>query len=84
MDLLFLQRRVVAEQGGGGDAAGAGAKHAQVLAAGHVQYHVDGFLEGVDVGTQPPLTMALGRVAPADHEALHMVADQVAGQALVG
>ena len=80
--LLFLQRSVVAQQGRCGNAAGAGAEHAQILAAGDFQDDVDGFLQRFDIGRQAPFTLGLGRVAPAHHKGLHVIGNQIAGQTL--
>ncbi|MNF72317.1 hypothetical protein D3C84_542890 [compost metagenome] len=74
---------VVAEQGYRGDAAGAGAEDVEVLAAGDLEDHVDGFLQGIDVGGETPLALCLGRVAPADDEGLQLAAQAEARQALL-
>ncbi|MCY1294065.1 hypothetical protein D9M70_433470 [compost metagenome] len=72
----------MAEQGDGGDAAGARAEDVEVLGSGDLQDDVDGFLQGLDVGRQAPLALRLGRVAPADDEGLQIVAQAEARQAL--
>ncbi|MNM66232.1 hypothetical protein D3C81_777080 [compost metagenome] len=83
IDLVLADRGVVAQQRGAGDAAGAGAEHVQVFAAGDGGDYVDRFLERLDVGRQAPLALFLGRVAPADDEGLHIVAQAEPRQALV-
>ena len=82
MHLLLTQRGVMAQQRGGGQAAGAGAEHVDVFAAGDGGHHVNGFFQCFDIGRQAPLAVRLGRVAPAHHEGLHAIAQQEARNAL--
>ena len=81
MNLLLFQCSIVPEQGCSGEATGAGPEHAQILAAGNAQDHVDGFFQGFNVGGQAPFALGLGRIAPADHKGLHMTDGQVASKA---
>ncbi len=83
VDLLLAQRRVVAQQGGAGDAARAGAEHVHVFAAGNRRDHIDRFLERLDIGRQAPLALRLGRVAPADDKRLLAIAQAETCQALL-
>lgn len=83
VDLLLAAGHVVADQGRGGDPAGAGAEEVEVLAAGDRQDYLDGLLERLDIGGQAPFALRLGRVAPTDDEGLHAVAQAEARQALV-
>ncbi|MCY1420837.1 hypothetical protein D9M71_364730 [compost metagenome] len=82
--LGFAQGSVVADQRRHGDAAGAGADHVQVGAAGDGEHHVDGFLQRLDISRQAPLAMHLAGIAPADHEGLHAVLDDELRHALLG
>ncbi|MCY1266320.1 hypothetical protein D9M70_147280 [compost metagenome] len=82
VDLVLADCRVVAQQRGAGDAAGAGTEHVHVFAAGDGGDHINRFLERFDVGRQAPLALLLGRVAPADDEGLHVVAQAESRQAL--
>ena len=83
VDLLLAAGHVVADQGRGGDPAGAGAEEVEVLAAGDRQDYLDGLLERLDIGGQAPFALRFGRVAPTDDEGLHAVAQAEARQALV-
>ncbi|MNE10866.1 hypothetical protein D3C80_1035990 [compost metagenome] len=83
VDLVLANRCVMAQQRGAGDAAGAGAEHVHVLAAGDRGDHIDRFLERFDVSRQAPLTLLLGRIAPADDEGLHVAAQAEPRQAFL-
>ncbi len=72
----------VAEQGGHGEPAGAGAGQVHAAAAGDLAADLDGLVEGLDIGAQAPFAVLGVGVAPTDDEDLQVVLQGVLDEAL--